>query len=332
MSYYIEQERSRQIQWAKSHGHETGAVYKGIPREFVLLNGTHNLFKGIREDSVKYFKDFNISWWGGPKPTGHLLSSQIACLNHLFLLRNDPQMILTILNNIRNEYVEVLLLQCDMKTVKGEEYKAGYVAFEAVSDVDYLNEGTPQRGSNCTSLDAVILAKHKSGKKHLILIEWKYTESYATLDKSMEDGKGKPKGGHEKGDERLRRYSDLITSSHFLKTMEEYRSSIYFQEPFYQLMRQTLWAEQMILHKSNESIKADDYLHLHVVPSENHDLLQHNYKRFNMSEGMESAWRNVLTENGTKRYCIVTPKNLISPIKEKYGELYDYLAERYYGE
>lgn len=28
-----------------------------------------------------------------------------------------------------------------------------------------------------------------------------------------------------------------------------YRNSIYFQEPYYQLMRQTLWAEQVIDNK-----------------------------------------------------------------------------------
>lgn len=336
MISFKEQERERQIQLAKTTAlfdhSETGGIYKSIPRDFVLKRQDCNLFKGIRGHVEKYFKDNNISWWGGAKPTGHLLSSQIACLNHLFMFRHDPQMVLSILNNIRNEYVAVCPLPCDKQNTRGEDCEEGYIAFEAVSDKDHLNEDAPKRGTNCTSIDAVALAKHISGKTHLILIEWKYTESYVSNDKSMEDGDGKPKGGHEKGDERLRRYGDLITQSNFLKSMNDYRSSIYFQEPFYQLMRQTLWAEQMILHKCDETIKADDYLHLHVVPSENHDLLQHNYKRFNMSNGMEDAWHSVLTEEGSKRYLLISPKGLISPIKEKYSELYDYLAKRYYGE
>lgn len=81
----------------------------------------------------------------------------------------------------------------------------------------------------------------------------------------------------------MRRYNGLITKSQQLKSLENYESSAYYLEPFYQLMRQTLWAEQMIKNKAAERIKADHYLHIHVIPNNNVDLLQKTYKFSNQN-------------------------------------------------
>jgi len=43
-----------------------------------------------------------------------------------------------------------------------------FIQFESVSDNDNLNEGVPNRGSNCTSVDALIYAVHKDGSNWLI--------------------------------------------------------------------------------------------------------------------------------------------------------------------
>ena len=59
-------------------------MYRGKERPFVLMDGMNNLYAPIRSEVVKYFRDNKISWWGGYRPTGHTLSSQVACLNHLF--------------------------------------------------------------------------------------------------------------------------------------------------------------------------------------------------------------------------------------------------------
>ncbi|WP_115097256.1 PGN_0703 family putative restriction endonuclease [Porphyromonas macacae] len=114
-----------------------------------------------------------------------------------------------------------------------------YIGFEVVSGADWLNEGIPNRGSNCTSIDALIYALDVEGKKWLIPIEWKYTEHYTVQDKGSEaDGKGET---------RHARYDALIQHSKFLKPQTKAVGSIYYQEPFYQLMRQTLWAEQSFI-------------------------------------------------------------------------------------
>lgn len=292
----------------------------GKERPFVLSDALHNIYAPIRDDVQKYFKDNGISWWGGFTPTGHVLSSQMACLNHLFALRKDPEAVLSILNGVRPEFTEVLPIACDSDE--------SYIAFEVVSDNDYLNEGKTTRGSNCTSVDAFILAKHKSGETWLIPIEWKYTEHYNNQDKSNEDRQNEPKGTNGKGKERMSRYNDLISNSKQIKSLTEYQGSLYYYEPFYQLMRQTLWAEQMVAHKNEERIKADSYLHIHVIPTENYELL---HKRYKVSgKGMEESWRGMLTDQS--KYVIVDPEKLLNPIKERNSPLYQYLSTRYWNQ
>ena len=148
-------------------------------------------------------------------------------------------------------------------------------------------------------------------------IEWKYTECYGTKDLSR-DGR--------KGEVRLGRYSALIDASPQLKSMDNYRGSIYYQEPFYQLMRQTLWAENIIRHRDEEILKADDYLHIHVIPTANGDLLNKQYHVSNAT--MKATWRNMLTDQS--KYVIIDPMGLFEPIVDSYPELSQYLEKRYW--
>lgn len=295
-----------------------GARFMGKERPFVLTEGKNNLYAPIGEYVISYFKDNRISWWRGRRPTGHILSSQMACLNHLFALRKNPDAVLAMLNGIRNEFTEVLPITSDKDN--------GYIAFEVVSDSDYLNEGEPNRGSNCTSVDALALAKHKSGETWLIPIEWKYTERYNNQDKSMEDRPNESKGTNGKGNERMSRYTNLIDSSKQLKSLSSYQGSLYYFEPFYQLMRQTLWAEQMVSHKNQERLKSDNYLHIHIIPNENDELL---HKRYKVSgKGMEESWREMLSDQS--KYVIIDPAKLLEPVKSLYPQLFTYLSKRYW--
>ena len=291
---------------------------------FVLQNGVNNLYEPIRTEALKYFKDNKITWWGDNTeyPTGHTVSSQIACINHLMFLRQRPEAVLSLINGLNKvRFNKVLPVLCDTDT--------SYIAFEVVSDNSYFNEQEQNRGSYCTSIDVLIYAEDVNKETWIIPIEWKYTEAYDdTLkeDKSLEDypwGIGK----HGKGQERMRRYNDLITKSNQLKTLTNYESSVYYFEPFYQLMRQTLWAEQMIKNRETEKIKADHYLHVHIVPKANVDLLEKTYKVSN--QNMEDTWRSML--NDQSKYVIVDPQDFMEPIKKEYQELYKYVEIRYYG-
>ena len=314
---YKESQYKHQVEVLSNHpslfnGDRGDGLFRKKTYPFVLQNGLNNLYGPIRGNVIQYFRENRIAWWGGHKPTGHMLSSQIACLNHLFAIREDKDAVLNLVNHLRNglHFEQVLPLSNDKDPQ--------YITFEAVSQEDHLNEGEPSRGTNCTSIDALIAAKTVSGETWLIPIEWKYSEVYYKQDKSKEKGRGAI---------RLERYSSLIDSSTYLKKLPKYEGSPYFFEPFYQLMRQTLWAEHMILHKDEEWIKTDRLLHVHVVPSENVDLLQ---KKYHFSgKGMVDSWKELLIKD---TYQLTTPEEFLSPLEgnTKYSSLLDYLRIRYW--
>jgi hypothetical protein len=311
---------------------KTGQV-NYFPKADLLLDGKNNLFCPIVEDVIFYFTLNGIAFWkldgdidGEYKcnPTGHVSSSQIACINHLFPLRYDKEAVLQIAKAICPDFKEVLEIGTD-------KFLPAYISFEVVSNTDHLNESKNEqkltRGTMCTSVDALIYVLHKNGKKYLIPIEWKYTECYDDKDYSVEDRPNEKTGTEGKGKERLSRYADLITKSQYLKSLDNYKNSIYFFEPFYQLMRQTLWAEQMIINADKEVIKADDFFHIHVIPNENKDLLNNKYECG--GKEMEETWRSCLTNQ--EKYQIITSEKLLENVdKIKYKILIDYLSERYW--
>jgi len=351
MKNFKEKERERQTKLIQSgspvfYGDEGGGWFMGRQgkqdRGFVLIERQNNLFEGIRNSAIKYFKENRIKWWGGKghTPTGHVLSSQIACINYLFAIRNDKNTVLEMLNKItKKSFTEVLKIDCDKDPA--------YISFEVVSDVDHLNEKTSTRGSNCTSIDALILAKHQNGEIWLIPIEWKYTEHYGNTDKSIEDSSRQSanykKGDEAKGKERLNRYcynekDRLIDNSNQLKSLLDYKNSVYFFEPFYQLMRQTLWAEQLILNKDEEPIlkkykefvKEGNFLHIHVIPKENDKLLKLSEKKYKCSgKDMKQTWKNCLEDQS--KYQIVDPTEIVDVIGQtnNYTSLAQYLIQRY---
>lgn len=325
---YKESQYQRQVKVLKDHpelfnNDEGNGLFRKNNYPFVLSKGINNLFEPIRDKDkvLQYFKVNGISWWGGYKPSGHMLSSQMACLNHLFFIREDDKAVLELINNIRPglHFTQVLPLTLD----KDQKY----IAFEAVSKYDHMNEDGPTRGANCTSIDALIAAVSDNGERWLIPIEWKYTESYPPIDKSQEGCTDKSDEKKGRGEKRLENYSGLIDASKYLVKYDDYAQTPYFFEPFYQLMRQTLWAEQMIEHKDSEWIKADRFLHLHVIPSDNAGLLHKKYSC--TGKEMEESWKSHLLLDC---YQTITPEKLLSPLKgnDDYSELINYLQIRYW--
>ena len=201
------------------YGDSGHGLFRKKQYPFILKSRMNNLYAPIRHKALEYFANNNISWWGGFWPTNHTLSSQIACLNHLFPIRHDKDAVLAVARNINQNVADVLIISSD-------NANPGYIQFEAVSEIDHLNEmkgQPPSRGSHCTSIDALILAKLTSADKLLMVIEWKYTESYGNENKA----------GGEKGEERKSRYTDLIKKSNQLSANTH---DVYYYEPFYQLM------------------------------------------------------------------------------------------------
>ena len=101
MSYLEEQRQKATALRDEMFKDPGGGVFKKAEREFVLKEPIQNLWAGIREDVVQYFKVNRIPFWdSGDEPTGHLLSSQIACLNHLYFIRQREDVATNILQGV----------------------------------------------------------------------------------------------------------------------------------------------------------------------------------------------------------------------------------------
>jgi hypothetical protein len=182
-----------------------------------------------------------------------MCSSQVFCANFLFPFSNKPEVLAHILRPI-------FPIQEMLPIEDGQ-----YIAFEWIGIEDYLEEqkrgkGQRTRGANCTSADAAIMFQREDGKKQIVLIEWKYTESYsgASLRKSRS------------GTDRTEIYRKLLERDNCLinKDLLPSYDSLFF-EPFYQFMRQQFLANEM--EKSHE-LGADLVTVLHIAPAHNEDF------------------------------------------------------------
>lgn len=268
-------------------------------------NSVCNLYGPIRRRALDYFERHDIAWWRVDTdryfPTGHLVSSQIHCLNHLFAFRDDPIAIKIILQKATNLPID--------KILQSPIDKGGYIAFEFVYKNKSLlkdnsgkyHEKYETRGANCTSIDALVYVQLVNGNKILIPIEWKYTETY---------------NGKEACDKSWQRYPDLIRLENSnLKDVYD----LYKADPYYELMRQTLLMEQIIQHKDC-GIEADDYFHIMVIPNEHTELksaIVNNY---------------IPTLKDITKFRIIDPQELLSPIPADgdYKDLISYLQTRYW--
>lgn len=279
-----------------------GGLFFDKPWDFVLQNPLLNLYPKIRTSAIDYFSEYSIAWWGEDKlrPSGHLLSSQIACVNHLFPIREDKDLALAVLQDISPNIIEPGLID------------GGYVGFEVIGSENYLGEKSHNRGEYSTSIDAVMVGKKPNGKSILVLIEWKYTESYKVGEQKYIPARAKI-------------YDKLIEhqDSPFNSPNPE---ALYF-EPFYQLMRQVLLGWKMVKTKEYD---ADEYIHIHVVPKSNKALLERNTSPFLNGNSMSGTWKKVL--KNPNLYSIIEPEELLRPlIKIKpIKHWIEYLEKRYW--
>lgn len=270
-----------------------------------------NLYKDIRGCVLKYFDDNNIVWWHANKknmPTGHLLSSQIHCINHLFALRTDDIAVKAIIEKATGLQIERVLPSPIDKD-------GGYITFEFVcKNKTLLGEKHETRGANCTSVDAFVLVETEKEKKVLIPIEWKYTESYEKKDKN--------KANLAIVEER---YTALAKNDN--SNLGDWPDK-YNWDPLYEFARQTLLMEQIKAKPETSGIdKVYDYIHIIVRPDENKEIID-DIKQF----------KDLVKVEGKKRIIEVDPKDFLAPIssikdkkgKKMYADLLNYLETRYW--
>ncbi len=277
-------------------------LYDGRPYEFVLEQAELNLWEGIRDDALDYFQRHKILCSKGEQeyiPTGHLFSSQVACVNHLFFVRQRKDIATEILKNV-SEKVEA-----------AETVDDGYVEFEVIGSDNPLEERSQTRGANCTSVDALMVGSKGNGKNILFLIEWKYTEEYSTKNKYIPA--------------RYQIYDKLLGEPECPIKTTDYESLYY--EPFYQLMRQTLLGWKMVQAGEYE---CDEYLHIHVIPNENRELRERITSPKLSGEDMSGAWKNVLKNPDS--YKVISPEDFIRPAIACRGTnaMLAYLDRRYW--
>lgn len=293
--------------------------------EFILspTSSDNNLFEPIRKDVLAYFERYDISWWRQHEdryfPTGHLLSSQIHCLNHLFALRKDPEAVLAMIQPIGAsagiKFDKVLPSFIDTNEAyydnAAEKYvsNSNYISFEFVChNIDMLDETHEKRGAKCTSVDAMIYAQ--AGKdRWLVPIEWKYAESYDSENEVYS----------------FDRYSKFVNQDSRISLWE----GIYKHDPFFELGRQALLMEQLIAHKPlvgkksknypQHPLSADNYLQVIVVP-EGNTSMRTDAEIFISS--LKDKYRNHVK--------IVGPQFLLTPVRTFYPSLWEYLQERYW--
>lgn len=139
-----------------------GKEYEHIlPEELWELN----LWDGIRYKAREYFSRFGIAWH---QDRHNLLSSQLFAVNLFFPFTSEPEMLKPSLRPHCQDLASVVGVDFEYIGPRDRNDPSGYR--------DYFNEGG-SRGKNRTSTDVAIEWLNLAGRKNLLLLEFKFTES-----------------------------------------------------------------------------------------------------------------------------------------------------------
>jgi hypothetical protein len=142
---------------------------------------------------------------------------------------------------------------------------------------------TRTRGANFTSADAAVMFKRKDGLIQIVLIEWKYTESYYTTSLKISAS----------GTDRTEIYRPLFdqpdcpVNKSLLPNFDDL-----FYEPFYQLFRQQMLADQM---EKVKELGASIVSVLHIAPAHNKDFGRVTSPNLtSMGHSVPDVWKKLL--------------------------------------
>jgi hypothetical protein len=234
---FAEQEYDRQIAFrrrgaATTTAETTEETSRG--HRMLLERGTEedNLFPSLRgpRGAVEFFRERRIAWWSLTKtkdrPSGHLASSQVSCVNFSMPPAVEhPTALVALLQEIDQDVIDVVPIE--------HEGRRSLVEFEWVGVSGPLEPGDFVRGELCTSIDALILGRTAHGGIRAYFLEWKYTERCGE------------RLGPGKNSTRLARYERLYRSSDLFRLPME--SLLY--EPAYQIVRSLLLGFRTVKHR-----------------------------------------------------------------------------------
>jgi len=205
-----------------------------------------------------------------------------------------------------------------------------FVAFEWTGKPgeDYLKEGErkgrlPTRGANFTSADFIIRFREKNGRIHIVLGEWKYTEEYGKTYK----------GSGRQGETRRKTYIEFFKKKGGVFSANGNLDSLYealFHEPFYQLMRLQLLAQEM---QEKHEMQADLVSVLVVCPEANQALrsnVSSDYlRRCFPGKDVVEIWKDLVPHD---RFRSIFVEKLLHQIESRPAadrEWVNYLRHRY---
>ncbi|MCC7354591.1 MAG: hypothetical protein IT330_12660 [Anaerolineae bacterium] len=259
-------------------------IYDGKPREFCLPYecAEENLFPGIRQAITAYFAEKEIKWHDGQgrRPSNHLCDSQVCCANFLFPFADKPYALAELLRPVFPAIREML-------PIEGSQF----VACEWIGEKNYLGEkisrnGKRTRGANCTSADAAVMFDREDGLRQVVLVEWKYTESYGSTSLKI---------AARSGTDRTAIYRPLFNRDDcpLNKDLLPCFAALFY-EPFYQLMRQQFLAHEM--ERAHE-LGADIVSLLHIAPAHNGDfrrVTSPDLRNAGLGESVMDIWKNLV--------------------------------------
>lgn len=264
MGEFLQKVKVGQIKWLANTATVTPeakrpglhSIGKMLPYCIPAEHAAQNLMPAIREKAVEYFRAHGIKWHDHSiaGPSNHLADSQVCCVNFLMALAGSEDLLINLFRRYFPNIIEVLPMD------EGE-----LVAFEWIGAKNYLKEkirpGEKRvRGSMCTSADAAVMFKTHSGRKIIVLIEWKYSESYK--EESYRFARS--------GTDRMTIYQHLYDKDNFpvdKSKLPAFESLFY--EPFYQFMRQQCLAREM---ETAHELGADEVYVMHLSPKANKDF------------------------------------------------------------
>lgn len=280
---YIAQEKVRAAAWKRSTTALPAEAKSPVPYigkdglpgttayDFCLPPelAAHTLLPDIRERALDLFAELQIPWHAGTPagPSNHLLSSQVQCVNALTAMVDDPARIQEVFG-----VSEVLQIE-----------PGRYLTFEYIGPRDYFGEapsGERIRGAHCTSVDAAFLHRLGDGTTELVLVEWKYTESYRPR-----------KPDARKDAVRFGRYGEALADSSGPVRLDLLAFQHLLDEPFYQLVRQ-----QLLAHALEHDGVADRVRVVHVLSPDN-DAYQQSLARpehLALGSTVSEVWRQLL--------------------------------------
>lgn len=322
---FLETEKSRYerikatADWLSEAARADG-MYRGSARGFCIPEeyAAENLFAGTRKRVIEYFASNGIKWHDGTAvgPSNHLCSSMVCGVNFLSPLMDNPEAATTLLRGVFGDEVVGAVPVADGPCVE----------FEWVGNPseNYLNEGLNRtRGANATSADAAMAYSRSDGGKTLVLIEWKYTESYAT----------DYKGAGTQGETRRRRYEELFNAPDSPPDGQKVSYDETLYEPFYQFMRQQMLAWRMEEQRTEHG--ADRVRVLHLSPAANLDferVTSPGLAERNQGLKATALWRSLLLDE--TKFTPAAVESAFAPLlftdrDNRLAEWRQYIGERY---